>query len=281
MIEWIEQELDNGCLRVQWKATTQAEFEIALSMVKGLPSEWRMFNPKNKAWVIQPGEGLENYYLSKKSLDQYHDSEVQAATLFLQSLVVNHERIDPVLEDALGRLDVYGLDLAAVIQGLWAKVFGDDYSDYINENRRLVKQIEWRDQKIEALKRELQLVRDATSTYGWNKIGIQLTDMSPTLIDPEITGVYFLYSKTNDLIKIGMSKASIVARWASLCAEHKEWLRILGYIQTDDPRGLESKLHKLFKSLRVRGEWFRPGDKLIAHISLKAITVDTLGGNDE
>jgi hypothetical protein len=76
--------------------------------------------------------------------------------------------------------------------------------------------------------------------------------------------VYYIRSEANGLIKIGFSnypegrRRTLESHGGSamtLLAKHRG-------TKTD-----EAKLHRRFKALRERGEWFRPGPALLKHIA--------------
>ncbi len=67
--------------------------------------------------------------------------------------------------------------------------------------------------------------------------------------------VYFIQAGENGPIKIGFSD-NIKKRMLSLQTAHYEELRLLGAVQGADE--MESYLHRKFRRLHIRGEWFRP-----------------------
>lgn len=73
--------------------------------------------------------------------------------------------------------------------------------------------------------------------------------------------VYFAQRRRNGLIKIGWSR-SVTGRLRAMKA------KILGAVSGD--RSTEKGLHKRFDHLRVRGEWFKPGDDLLTFIRSRA-----------
>ncbi|MFT8276099.1 GIY-YIG nuclease family protein [Kerstersia gyiorum] len=78
-------------------------------------------------------------------------------------------------------------------------------------------------------------------------------------------GAYVYFIKRQDgLIKIGYSH-NPKARLSQLKQQHQCDMEILA--ATVGARELEKSLHDRFSSCRVSGEWFRPADDLMAHIS--------------
>lgn len=73
--------------------------------------------------------------------------------------------------------------------------------------------------------------------------------------------VYFAQRRKRGLIKIGWSR-SVTGRLRAMKA------KILGAVPGD--RSTEKGLHKRFDHLRVRGEWFKPGDDLLTFIQSRA-----------
>ena len=71
--------------------------------------------------------------------------------------------------------------------------------------------------------------------------------------------VYFLKSARTGLVKIGRT-SHFRSRYGQLCFEHREPLEILGVVSEDDWE--EKGLHRIFKEIRVVGEWFRDDSRL-------------------
>lgn len=67
--------------------------------------------------------------------------------------------------------------------------------------------------------------------------------------------VYFIQAE-NGLIKIGIA-FDVEYRLSFLNTASPVELTLLFWVDTDEARGLEKSLHHLFKTKRVRGEWFR------------------------
>ncbi len=83
--------------------------------------------------------------------------------------------------------------------------------------------------------------------------------------------VYFVQQVKTLRIKIGVS-ADVDTRIADLQCSSPESLRLLASIGVDDPRQ-EKDIHRRFAHLRIRGEWFRPGQDLLDYIvSLAPVT---------
>lgn len=74
--------------------------------------------------------------------------------------------------------------------------------------------------------------------------------------------VYFIQAGTG-YIKIG-STTDVKRRMCSLQTANAEQLNLLGVMKGSTAK--EKSIHDRFKHLRVRGEWFRPGDDLLAFI---------------
>ena len=72
--------------------------------------------------------------------------------------------------------------------------------------------------------------------------------------------IYFLRNADRTAIKIGTT-IRLSARLKTLAAEHGE-LEVLAVI--DGGRDQEKGLHRRFADLRTVGEWFEPGDDLLA-----------------
>lgn len=73
--------------------------------------------------------------------------------------------------------------------------------------------------------------------------------------------IYFV--EGGDLVKIGMAE-DVPARVARMQTGSPIPLRLLGYVPGG--RDVERALHRRFRDLRVRGEWFRRVDELHAYI---------------
>lgn len=81
----------------------------------------------------------------------------------------------------------------------------------------------------------------------------------------EERNVYFLKSLSTGLIKIGKTTQKVkdrVSQMRGMCAGDVE---ILGHISEANDN-TETMLHKKFKHLRINGEWFSPGEELLAYI---------------
>lgn len=77
--------------------------------------------------------------------------------------------------------------------------------------------------------------------------------------------VYFVQQGNSGAIKIGCSK-NPNQRLEHLQTAHSEPLRLLTCAPGTQQQ--ERALHDRFAHLRVSGEWFRPGDDLLAYIRL-------------
>lgn len=79
--------------------------------------------------------------------------------------------------------------------------------------------------------------------------------------------IYFVRPKSGGRIKIGTT-VRLSERLAALKAEFREELEVLGVAAGSFSR--EKRVHRKFAHLRLRGEWFEPGDDLLAFIAHKA-----------
>jgi hypothetical protein len=80
--------------------------------------------------------------------------------------------------------------------------------------------------------------------------------------------VYFIQAEANGYIKIGWTDGHPSFRLKTLETAAPCLLVSLGAVRGDS--GLERDLHNLFGHLRSHGEWFRPGQELLAFIQKKA-----------
>ena len=79
--------------------------------------------------------------------------------------------------------------------------------------------------------------------------------------------VYFFKHKGLSPIKIGYSSnESPSGRFDQFKTYAPFGAIIVGFIVTKDPKHLESKLHRQFSSLRLRGEWFEITDDLVSSL---------------
>lgn len=68
------------------------------------------------------------------------------------------------------------------------------------------------------------------------------------------------------VIKIGFTATNIEKRLATL--KVASWEDLVLLLVTDGGEDTEAQLHTRFKHLHLRGEWFRMGEDLMAHIDL-------------
>ena len=87
--------------------------------------------------------------------------------------------------------------------------------------------------------------------------------------------IYFAQEAVTGLIKIGTTRR-LSRRLIDLKAEYAEQLELLGVAEGSHRE--ESGFHDRFSHLRVGGEWFRPGEDLLACISQESAKWD---GTDE
>ena len=78
---------------------------------------------------------------------------------------------------------------------------------------------------------------------------------------------YFIQHQPSGLIKIGISQ-NPVKRLASLQTSSPDKLILLGWTVGN----LEIKLHQKYKSLRGRGEWFKPNKEMLLWINSNTST---------
>lgn len=85
--------------------------------------------------------------------------------------------------------------------------------------------------------------------------------------------VYFVQARVLRLVKIGIATC-YNSRISNHRSSSPDQLDLLGLIRPDglDPRRLEEELHGHFSHLRSHGEWFHPGDDLMAYIAAHAIS---------
>lgn len=76
--------------------------------------------------------------------------------------------------------------------------------------------------------------------------------------------IYFVQSGDDGAIKIGTTQTSDRVR--NLQTGNPEPLKVLRTIR-DVPNGLELILHRVFADLRVRGEWFKPDERLLSFVA--------------
>lgn len=79
--------------------------------------------------------------------------------------------------------------------------------------------------------------------------------------------VYFIRAQTLGLIKIGVA-GDLDKRLAGLQCGSPDKLEVIGTIVGENK--LERELHKRFAHLRQHGEWFSPGEDLLAYIREQA-----------
>lgn len=87
--------------------------------------------------------------------------------------------------------------------------------------------------------------------------------------------VYFVRADTLGLIKIGHADCSRT-RLSGLQVGSPDKLTLLGFILSEDAEELERDIHRHFRSLHVRGEWFRASRELLEFIRDQARGEDQL-----
>lgn len=90
---------------------------------------------------------------------------------------------------------------------------------------------------------------------------------------PPPSFVYFIQAGEGGPIKIGWAY-NPSARMSELQIGNPVDLRIIGAVYGDGE--LESELHRKFRRLKLRGEWFRPGRSLMTYIAYKNKWVDVV-----
>jgi hypothetical protein len=76
-------------------------------------------------------------------------------------------------------------------------------------------------------------------------------------------GLYFMADLEANLIKIGRSQVPFTRLIAIRRSLKKPHLRMMACFEL----GIETLVHRQFKSLRVKGEWFAPAPELLSAIS--------------
>lgn len=97
-------------------------------------------------------------------------------------------------------------------------------------------------------------------------------------------GYVVYFAKTDDLVKIGYSGATR-NRVADLSFSKGKPVRVLGLAHVpsaETARKLEAKMHEIFASKRVEGEWFdlTMSDVLSALAMCRSVGIHTTGGED-
>ena len=76
--------------------------------------------------------------------------------------------------------------------------------------------------------------------------------------------IYFIQESVLKNIKIGFTSSHPNKRLHTLSVASSQELIFLGFLLGDKPH--EKRLHKKFKHLHVRNEWFEPGEDLLKFI---------------
>lgn len=82
------------------------------------------------------------------------------------------------------------------------------------------------------------------------------------------TFVYFIQEVYNGFIKVGHSRRP-TERLAACQTGNPRELHLIGMMPGG--RGLERTLHQRFREHHMQGEWFAPGDDLVAFIRENAV----------
>ena len=80
--------------------------------------------------------------------------------------------------------------------------------------------------------------------------------------------IYFIANESDTAVKVGYTSSNPLSRLAGLQTGHHEKLRLIAVTEGDE--AAERRLHSIFASDRLEGEWFRPSEYLYA-------TIDFLG----
>lgn len=90
--------------------------------------------------------------------------------------------------------------------------------------------------------------------------------------------VYFIRQGQYGNIKIGFTTGDPAIRCAALQTGNSERLHVIAAIR--GAQSLEQRLHKQFARLRHQGEWFRPGEALMAFLDGVALGMATIREGD-
>lgn len=77
--------------------------------------------------------------------------------------------------------------------------------------------------------------------------------------------VYFARGQVSGLVKIGFSQC-VRQRVKQLSTDERERVSVLA-VMPQKCRGHELAIYKDFARMRVRGEWFRPGRRLLRYVA--------------
>jgi hypothetical protein len=92
------------------------------------------------------------------------------------------------------------------------------------------------------------------------------------------TVVYFLQGERTGLIKIGRA-ADLASRLRALQTGSPDKLRVIGVLPCASPLPHEKGLHEQFSALRQHGEWFSPGEPLLAYVTSRCLDYETYLNN--
>lgn len=101
-------------------------------------------------------------------------------------------------------------------------------------------------------------------TAGWLERNTMRVPTGSVLESSATEWVYLV--KSGELHKIGMSTSDVKKRIETLKTASPTPLEVVCVVETDDARGLEALLHKMFKTRRVKGEWFSLTPDDVAYI---------------
>ena len=74
--------------------------------------------------------------------------------------------------------------------------------------------------------------------------------------------IYFIQAGPDGPIKIGYTNREVKWRMVTLQGTHYEELRLRAAVRGDT--SMEQEFHRMFKALRIRGEWFRYEEPLVS-----------------
>ena len=109
--------------------------------------------------------------------------------------------------------------------------------------------------------------------YPYAKLGIDASNGNAIITQYY---VYFIQGECGGAIKIGFSQ-NPKSRLKSIQTGMPDLLKLLAVIPGDEK--LEKELHNEFNDLRLRGEWFRPDDRLLSRINKLKVMNGTKWGD--
>ena len=101
--------------------------------------------------------------------------------------------------------------------------------------------------RLKSLKQGIAILKAATAEGDGGPFSVEFI--------PDTPGVYFMQSSTGGPIKIGQTD-NLEKRTNAHIVNAPVELVVKAYIEHDEPRKLEKRLHQYFRHKRIRGEWF-------------------------